>query len=80
MELLRLGLEIILFILVVRVFVDFIPPLGVSGFGRGMIRLTNPILASVQRFLPRIVFGDAEIDVSALVVVLLLNLVINLIS
>lgn len=80
MELLLLGIDIVLLVLVVRVFADFIPPLGASRFGRGLIRLTDPILAPIQRFLPRIDFGETEIDVSALVVVLLLNLVMNLIS
>lgn len=80
MQLLRLGMEIILFILIVRVFADFIPPLGASGFGQGLIRLTDPVLAPIQRLLPRIDFGDTKIDVSALVVALLLNLVMNLIS
>lgn len=80
MELLRLALEILLCVLVIRVFMDFVPPLGASGFGRAMVRLTNPLLAPVQRYLPRISFGDTEVDVSALVVVLLLNLVMNLIS
>ncbi|NLW17518.1 MAG: YggT family protein [Firmicutes bacterium] len=79
MNWLRLGLEILLFLLVVRVFMDFIPSLGETGFGRALVRLTNPILAPLQRYLPRIAMGDVEVDVSALVVVLLLNLVLNLI-
>lgn len=80
MELLRLTLEIILFLLVVRVFVDFIPQLGATGLGRALIRFTDPVLAPVQRYLPQIEFGEIKVDVSALVVVLLLNLVMNLIS
>lgn len=80
MELLRVALDILLTILVVRVFVDFLPPLGASGFGRVVIRLTDPLLAPVARVLPRISLGDTSVDVSALVVVLLLNLVMSLIS
>ncbi|HBK86199.1 MAG TPA: hypothetical protein DDZ53_09245 [Firmicutes bacterium] len=80
MELLRMALDILLTILVVRVFVDFLPPLGASGFGRLITRLTDPLLAPVQRILPQISLGDATVDVSALVVVLLLNLVMNFIS
>lgn len=80
MNFLRLGLEIILLILVVRVIIDFIPSLGETSFGRAILALTNPILAPIQRYVPRISFGDIEVDVSGLIVVLLLNLVVNLIS
>ncbi len=77
MGFLRFGLEVLLSILVVRVIMDFIPSLAETGFGRTLIRLTNPILAPVQRYLPRVSLGDMEIDVSALIVALLLNLLVN---
>lgn len=79
MYFIRLALEILLYLLILRVFVDFLQPLENTSFGRAMLKITNPILAPVQRILPKISFEETTIDVSALVIVLLLHLIIGFI-
>ncbi|NLY53862.1 MAG: hypothetical protein GX060_04465 [Firmicutes bacterium] len=80
MGLILLALDLLLWLLILRVFVDFIMPLRSTAFGRFITAATEPFLAPVRRFMPQIAVGETLVDVSALILTLIIQIIYTLIS
>jgi uncharacterized protein YggT (Ycf19 family) len=64
--------EILLWVFILRVFVDFFPPLQENAFGRLVMRLSEPALAPLRRIFHPFAVGEATVDVASVIVVLVL--------
>lgn len=80
MAIVRWVLEILLWLLVLRVFLDFLPGWRDNAFGQLVWRLTEPLLAPLRQFMPPVSFGDTVVDVTAFILMLILQLLQKLIS
>lgn len=66
----RTVTELILWLFILRAVAEFIPPLANSVVGKAVRSISEPILAPVRRVIRPITLGDMEMDLSAVVVVL----------
>ena len=68
-----IALEVVI---LARVLLSWVDPVGRSAFGRFVIQTTEPILAPVRRILPR----TGMFDLSPLVVLLVLGVILRTIG
>lgn len=66
----RAVVELILWVFILRAVAEFIPPLDNSVVGKAVRSISEPILVPVRRVIRPMTLGDMEIDLSAVVVVL----------
>lgn len=72
LALIKVIWEIALWAFIFRVFVDFFPPLQANTVGKAIMRISEPVLLPIRRVFRPMSVGDAVIDLSAVVVVLVL--------
>lgn len=68
----RAIIELVLWVFILRAIAEFIPPLENSVVGKGVRYISEPVLAPLRRIIRPVVFGEMEIDLSAVVLVLIL--------
>lgn len=72
LALIRFVWEIALWVFILRVVLEFFPPLQTNAVGKAIIRISEPALAPIRRVFRPMSFGDTVIDLSAVIVVLVL--------
>lgn len=80
MWLLSLLLELLFWLLVLRVIIDFLPSLRQTPFGKLIQQATEPALSRLRRFVPPLSMGDSLVDLSPVIAVIVIHLIQTLIG